>query len=33
MTNRTSSVSAGPTAYTWYDELIVSTNAIPVPKF
>ena len=33
MTNRTSSVSAGPTAYTWYDELIVSTNPIPVPKF
>jgi hypothetical protein len=26
MTGRSSTTSAGPTAYTWYDELIVSTQ-------
>jgi len=26
MTGRSSTISAGPTAYTWYDELIVSSN-------
>ena len=26
-------VSAGPKAYTRYDELIVSSNPIPAPKF
>jgi hypothetical protein len=32
MTGRSSSVSAGPTAYTWYDEVIVSTQPIAVPQ-
>jgi chitodextrinase len=32
MTNRNSSVSAGPTAYTWYDEMIVSTQPIAAPN-
>jgi chitodextrinase len=32
MTNRSSSVSAGPTAYTWYDELIVSGQPIAAPN-
>ena len=31
MTGRDSTVSAGPTAYTWYDELIVSTAPIAAP--
>jgi len=31
MTARDANVSAGPTAYTWYDELIVSTQPIPAP--
>jgi hypothetical protein len=31
MSYRISSISAGPTAYTWYDELIVSTQPIAVP--
>jgi len=32
MTNRNPSVSAGPTAYTWYDELIVSTQPVAAPN-
>jgi len=32
MTNRNASVSAGPTAYTWYDELIVSGQPIAAPN-
>ena len=32
MTRRDSSVSAGPTAYTWYDELIVSSQTIAAPN-
>jgi len=32
MTGRDGSVSAGPTAYTWYDELIVSSQAIAAPN-
>jgi Bacterial Ig domain/IPT/TIG domain/Purple acid Phosphatase, N-terminal domain/Immunoglobulin I-set domain len=32
MTSRNSSVSAGPTAYTWYDELIVSSQPIAAPN-
>jgi hypothetical protein len=32
MTNRDSSVSAGPVAYTWYDELIVSSQQIAAPN-
>jgi hypothetical protein len=32
MTNRNSSVSAGPTAYTWYDELIVSSTPVAAPN-
>ena len=32
MTQRNSSVSAGPTAYTWYDELIVSSSPIAAPN-
>jgi len=31
MTGRNASVSAGPTAYTWYDELIMSTQPIAPP--
>ncbi len=32
MTNRDSSISAGPTAFTWYDELIVSSQPVAAPK-
>ncbi|HTF25958.1 MAG TPA: Ig-like domain-containing protein [Candidatus Limnocylindria bacterium] len=32
MTGRSSTVSAGPTAYTWYDELIVSGQPIAPPN-
>jgi hypothetical protein len=32
MTGRDPSRDAGPTAYTWYDELIVSTNPIALPQ-
>jgi hypothetical protein len=32
MTGRNSSISAGPIAYTWYDELIVSSQAIAAPN-
>jgi len=32
MTGRDANVSAGPTAYTWYDELIVSSQAITAPN-
>jgi len=32
MTGRDSSVSAGPTAFTWFDELIVSSNPIAAPN-
>jgi hypothetical protein len=32
MTQRNSGVSAGPTAYTWYDELIVSRSPIAAPN-
>jgi len=32
MTGRSSTVSAGPTAYTWYDELIVSGQPIAAPS-
>ena len=32
MTSRDASVSAGPTAYTWYDELIVSSQPIAAPN-
>ena len=32
MTNKNARVSGGPTAYIWYDELIVSTQPIAAPK-
>jgi len=32
MTGRDPNISAGPTAYTWYDELIVSTQPIATPN-
>jgi chitodextrinase len=32
MTGRSSAVSAGPTAYTWFDELIVSSQPITAPN-
>jgi hypothetical protein len=32
MTGRSASISAGPTAYTWYDELIVSTTPVAAPN-
>jgi len=32
MTNRNPAVSAGPTAFTWYDEMIVSTQPIAAPN-
>jgi hypothetical protein len=32
MTGRDSTVSAGPTAYTWYDEVIVSTQPVAAPQ-
>jgi hypothetical protein len=32
MTNRNASISAGPIAYTWYDELIVSSQPIAAPN-
>ena len=32
MTGRDSTISAGPTAYTWYDELIMSTQPIAAPN-
>jgi hypothetical protein len=32
MTNRNASVSAGPVSYTWYDELIVSSQPIAAPN-
>jgi hypothetical protein len=32
MTGRSASISAGPTAYTWYDELIVSTTPVAPPN-
>jgi hypothetical protein len=32
MTSRNGTISAGPTAYTWYDELIVSTQPIGAPN-
>jgi len=32
MTGRSSTISAGPTAYTWYDELIVSTQPVAPPN-
>jgi len=32
MTGRDASISAGPTAYTWYDELIVSSQPIVAPN-
>jgi hypothetical protein len=32
MTGRSSTVNAGPTAYTWFDELIVSGQAIAAPN-
>jgi hypothetical protein len=32
MTGRSSTINAGPTAYTWYDELIVSTQPVAQPN-
>jgi len=32
MTGRSSTISAGPTAYTWYDELIVSSQPVAPPN-
>jgi len=32
MTSRDGTISAGPTAYTWYDELIVSSQPIAAPN-
>jgi len=32
MTGKDASVNGGPTAYTWYDELVVSTTAIAAPN-
>jgi hypothetical protein len=32
MTGRNAGVSAGPTAYTWYDELIVSSTPVAAPN-
>jgi hypothetical protein len=32
MTNRDPNISAGPVAYTWYDELIISTQPIAAPS-
>lgn len=32
MSYRTSSISAGPQSYTWYDELIVSSQPIAAPS-
>jgi hypothetical protein len=32
MTGKDPAHNAGPTAFTWYDELIVSTQAIAAPN-